>query len=68
MKTRQEIMEQLYMSASDLKTLIPELGIDRCRTYINNARTEMESLNYFVPRGKKKLALTSILKKKFGWK
>ena len=68
MKDKDEILNQMYITAYDLKTLVPELGIDRCRSYINEVRTEMEEKHYLVPRGKKKLALTSLVKRKFGWK
>lgn len=68
MKTKEEILNQMYMSAKDLKAMMPEIGIDSCRQYIAEARKEMEEKEYVVPQGKTKLALTKILKKRFGWK
>lgn len=68
LKTNEKILNQMYLSAYDLKELIPEVGIDRCRGYINEVIDEMEEKKLMIPRGKKKLALTSLMKKKFGWK
>lgn len=68
MKTKEEILNQMYMSANDLKMIMPELGIKTCRKYIDETRIEMASKGYCVPEGKTKLALTKELKKRFGWK
>lgn len=65
-KTKEEILEQLYISPSDLKLLIPEMGIDSCRKYINEFREEMESKGLFVPQTKPRVALTKLVQKKFG--
>lgn len=66
MKTKNEILEQLYLSASDLKILIPKLGLQQCRDYIDEARLEMQKKGYLVPKSKPRLALTKIVKKKLG--
>lgn len=66
MKTQNEILNQLYLTASDLKLLIPKLGIQQCRDYIDEVRVEMKSKGYLVPQSKPKLALTKLLKKKLG--
>lgn len=65
-KTKEEILEQPYISPQDLKILIPTMGIDRCRNYIASIRAEMEQKGYYVPRTKPRLALTKMVKKKFG--
>lgn len=67
MKTREEILNQPYMSAFDLKELMPTVGIDKCRNYIKQIRQEMKENNYLVPESKTKLALTKLVKKKFGF-
>ena len=66
MKTKEEILEQLYISPQDLKILVPSLGIEACRRFIEEARKEMNDKNYFVPQTKPKLALTKIVKKMIG--
>lgn len=66
MKTKEQILDQLYISPQDLKILVPSLGIDLCRKFIDEARAEMEEKNYFVPMTKPKLALTKIVKKLMG--
>lgn len=66
LKSKEEILNQPYMSAFDLKTLMPTVGIDKCRNYIKEIRQEMKENNYIVPESKTKLALTKLVKKKFG--
>ena len=66
MKTKEEVLEQIYMSAKDLKILIPNLGVNKCVEYIKDVQEEMKEKNYFIPRTKEKLALTKLVKKKFG--
>ncbi len=66
MKTKEEILDQLYISPSDLKILIPEIGIDRCRKYIKEFRDEMKAKGLFVPETKPRVALTKLVKEKLG--
>lgn len=66
-KTREEILNQDYISAKELKVIIPYLGIESCRKIILETREEMES-EYYVPPGKTKVALTWLVKKKLGIK
>ena len=67
MKTREEILQQDYMSAKDLKILIPSLGINKCVQYIKDVQIEMMNKNYFIPETKEYLALTKLVRKKFGF-
>lgn len=64
--TTKEILEQQYLTAKDLMIIIPKLSYTRALKYIEDAREDMENKNYFVPEGKTKVALTKIIKKKFG--
>jgi hypothetical protein len=66
MKTKEEILEQLYISPKDIKTLVPSLGMEICREFIDLARNEMKEKGYFVPETKPKLAITKIVKKMIG--
>lgn len=66
MKSKEEILNQVYMSAQDLKTLIPNLGVNKCVAYIKMIRNEMKEKGYFVPETKEYLALTKLVRKKFG--
>lgn len=65
-KTKEEILNQTYLSPQDLKALMPTLGIDKCRNYISLVRAEMEQKGYYVPETKPRLALTKMVRKKFG--
>jgi len=65
-KTTEEILNQKYMSAQDLKVIIPSLGINKCTEYIKKIQDEMKEKGYFVPETKKYLALTKLVRKKFG--
>lgn len=66
MKTIDEILEQKYLSANDLRIIIPSLGYLKALEYIKTFRKEMESLGYFVPGGKKQIALTKLVRKRLG--
>ena len=65
-KTTDEILAQPYITARDLKMIIPNLGYTRALSYIDAVRKEMQEKNYFVPDGKTKVALTKLVRKKFG--
>lgn len=66
MKTPEEILKQQYVTASDLRIIIPKLGYTKALSYIEDMREEMQQKGYFVPNGKTKVALTKLFKKKFG--
>ena len=66
MKTKEEVLDQLYVSPQDIKILIPTLGMDVCRQLIEETRNEMKEKKYFVPETKPKIALTKLLRKKIG--
>ena len=69
MKTKEEILEQSYISPQDLKILIPNMGIENCRNTINVIREEMKEKGLFVPQTIPKIALTKLIRKRFGiWK
>lgn len=67
MKTKEEILNSDYMTAKDLKVIIPTLGINKCQNYINEIRDEMRDKNLWVPQSKPYLALTKLVRKKFGF-
>lgn len=66
-KTKEEILDQLYLSADDLKILIPEITYATALKYIKDVREEMKNKNIFLPNSKTKLALTKLVRKKFGF-
>lgn len=66
LKDKDEILKQPYMSAKDLKMLMPTLGIDVCRTFIDEIRAEMKEKKLFVPETKPRIALTKLVRKKTG--
>ncbi len=67
MKTKEEILNQLYITAEDLMILIPEIKYQRALGYINEIQKEMQEKNYFIPISQKKVALTKLIRKKFGF-
>lgn len=66
MKTQDEILKQQYITAKDIQKIIPNLGYLTALSYIEDLQKEMEIKNYFIPKGKTKVALTKLFKKKFG--
>ena len=66
MKTAEDVLKQKYMTAKDLKIVIPELGINKCREYIKEIRDEMKEQNIMIPATKGMLVQTKLVRKKFG--
>lgn len=66
MKTKEEVLEQAYITAQDLKIIMPTAGMGFCRETIKQIREEMESKGLFVPKTTPRLALTKLVRKKFG--
>lgn len=66
-KTREQVLNQDYMSPTDLKIIMPTMGIERCRSYIKEVREEMDLKGLFVPKTTPILALTKLVRKKFGF-
>ena len=65
MKTKEEILEQTYMTAKDLKILIPNIGINQCRKYISEMIEEEEKKGFFIPKCKTLIIPTKVVRKKF---
>lgn len=69
MKTKEEILDQLYISPRDLKLLIPAMGRQSCLKLIKDIREEMEMKKMFVPKSRPLLAQTKMVRKRLGiWK
>ena len=67
MKTKEEVLNQLYVSAKDIKTLIPGLNINKCRDLIDEIQEEMKEKKLYIPPSTKpKRALTKLVRKKLG--
>lgn len=64
--TEKNILNQSYITAKDLMIIIPKLSYIRALQYIEDIRNEMKEKHYFVPEGRTKVALTKLVKKKFG--
>lgn len=64
--TANELLDQYYLSAKDLTVIIPNLKIEKARVYISEIRKEMEKKGFFVPKSRPYMALTKLVKKKFG--
>ena len=61
------IKKKDYLSANDLVQIIPNLTYMNAIKYINEAQKEMKEKGYCIPITRPKVALTKILRKKFGW-
>lgn len=66
-KTKEEILDQLYLSAYDLQILFPKMAYITALNYIEEKRQEMKEKKLYVPPGKTKLALTKLIKKDCGF-
>ena len=64
MKTKQEILDQTYMTVKDLKQ-ITGLGLTRCQNIMRDLREEAKEEGYFIPTERNILVPTKIVKRKF---
>ena len=64
-KTREDVLNQIYIDAKDLKILIPNLGQGKCLKYIKDMQEEMREKNMFIPDTHTYLAHIKLVKKKF---
>lgn len=64
MKTKQEILDQTYMTVKDLKQ-ITGLGLTRCQNIMRDLREEAKEEGYFIPVERNILVPTKIVKRKF---
>lgn len=64
MKSKQDILEQTYMTVKDLK-LITGLGLARCQTIMRELRDEAKEQGYYIPVERTILVPTKVVKKKF---
>ena len=65
MKTNKELLEQEYMNANELMQIIP-VNYIIALGYIKEIQEEMKEKNYLVPKSRQKVALTKLIRKKFG--
>ena len=66
MKSNDEILNQLYISANDLQILIQPMGRTTAIKYIKEIQEEMKEKGLYVPNTRTKLALTKLVRKRFG--
>lgn len=64
MKTKQDILDQTYMTVKDLKT-ITGLGLGRCQCIMRELRDEAREQGYYIPVERTILVPTKVVKKKF---
>ncbi len=65
-KSKEDVLNSEYISAKELKILMPQKSLDTCRKIILDVRDKMESKNMFCPPGKPFIALTYEVKKYLG--
>ena len=63
----EEIKNKDYINANELMQIIPNLTYDNAIKYINEVREDMKIKGYCIPISRPKVALTKLVKKKFGW-
>ena len=61
---KEEILQKEYISAKDIKTLIPDWGIHSIQKFMDEILKEMEEKGYYIIPTKKKLVVTSLVRKK----
>lgn len=61
----EEILKNYYITADDIRKIMP-VGISKAQKIINELQEEMKNKNYYVPEGKKKVALTKLFKRRYG--
>lgn len=64
MKTKEQILDQTYMTAKDLKQ-ITNLGLARCQCIMKELREEAKEQGYYIPIERTILVPTKVVKKKF---
>lgn len=64
-KMKQEILSQDYMTAEDLKKLIPTMGRANCTKEIKKLIDELEAKGYYIPKTKPYIVPTEEVIKKF---
>lgn len=62
---KQEILSQDYMTAEDLKKLIPTMGRANCTKEIKKLIEELEAKGYYIPKTKPYIVPTEEVVKKF---
>lgn len=62
---KQEILSQDYMTANDLKKLIPQMGKVKCISEIKKLREELEQKGMYIPHTKPYIVPTEEVVKKF---
>lgn len=62
---KQEILSRDYMTAEDLKKLIPTMGRANCTKEIKKLIEELESKGYYIPKTKPYIVPTEEVIKKF---
>lgn len=64
MKTKQEILDQTYMTVKDLKQ-ITGLGLTKCQSIMRELREDAKEQGYYIPVERTILVPTKVVKKKF---
>lgn len=62
---KQEILSRDYMTAEDLKKLIPTMGRANCTKEIKKLIEELEAKGYYIPHTKPYIVPTEEVVKKF---
>ena len=62
------LYDRPYISAKELRALIPQMSIKTARSIITECRQEMEQRNEFLIQGKTKIAPTDMVLKKLNIK
>ena len=66
--TREDILNQDYLSAKDIKKLVPEWGVNSIAKFVTQVQEDMKERKLFIPQSKSKLVLTRLVMQKLGLK
>lgn len=61
----EEILKNYYVTAEDVRKIMP-VGVVKSQKIIKELQEEMKEKKYFIPEGKRKVALTKLFKKRYG--
>ena len=64
MKTKDEILNQAYMTTKDLKQILG-FGLTKCQNLMTEIKEEAIVLGYYIPEQRKLVVPTKLVKKKF---
>ena len=67
LEEKEKILNQPYLSAKDLIKIMQTMSLTTARKHIKEIQQEMLDKGYYLPNSRTKLALTKLVRKRFGF-